>query len=175
MSKPIQLRFYRLVVVALLLLNCSFLLQCNLLSRRIDRYKLEAELIKQESVLKQARTIIRAVDGDTLVLDGNEKVRIIGINAPETYRIKNPDPRGVQAKEFIQSLVGKKVLLTYEKRRNDPYGRTLAHVYVINQKFDIGRELLKRGLVETMFIEPNINRKGEYLRLVSTIEKHNIH
>ena len=30
------------------------------------------------------RACIRVVDGDTIVLDGNEKVRLIGVDTPET-------------------------------------------------------------------------------------------
>ena len=56
------------------------------------------------------RTCIRVVDGDTIILDANERVRLIGVDTPKTK-----DPRklvqyfGQEAYEFTKSLVeGKK-------------------------------------------------------------------
>jgi len=36
------------------------------------------------------RLCTRVVDGDTIVLDGNEKVRLIGVDTPETKDPRKP-------------------------------------------------------------------------------------
>ena len=38
----------------------------------------------------EARTVTRVVDGDTLVLDGGERVRLIGVDTPETVHPTRP-------------------------------------------------------------------------------------
>ena len=36
------------------------------------------------------RTVERVIDGDTLVLDGGERVRLIGVDTPETVHPSKP-------------------------------------------------------------------------------------
>ncbi len=57
------------------------------------------------------RTCIRVVDGDTIVLDGDEKVRLIGIDTPESKDPRKPVQYfGQEAYEFTKSPVeGNKV------------------------------------------------------------------
>jgi len=92
------------------------------------------------------RTCIRAVDGDTLILNGNETVRLIGVDTPETK-----DPRklvqyfGEEAYGFTKSLLeGKRVRLEYDQERIDKYGRTLAYVYLEDGTF-LNAEIIKQG------------------------------
>jgi micrococcal nuclease len=76
------------------------------------------------------RTCVRVVDGDTLVLDGQETVRLIGVDTPETKEPREPvEAFGQEAYEFTKSLVeGRKVRLEFDLERIDKYGRTLAYV-----------------------------------------------
>ena len=62
------------------------------------------------------RTCVKVIDGDTIVLDGNEIVRLIGIDTPETKDPRKPDQYfGREAYEFTKRLVeGKKVRLVYD-------------------------------------------------------------
>jgi micrococcal nuclease len=92
------------------------------------------------------RTVERIVDGDTIVLDGGEKVRLIGVDTPETV-----DPRksveyfGKEASEFTKrSAEGKRVRLEYDWQRTDKYGRTLAYVYLESGAF-LNAEIIKQG------------------------------
>lgn len=92
------------------------------------------------------RTCVTVIDGDTIVLDGNEIVRLIGIDTPETK-----DPRklvqyyGRGAYEFTKRLVeGKKVRLAYDLNKKDKYGRTLAYVYLEDGTF-LNAEVIKQG------------------------------
>lgn len=76
-----------------------------------------------------------AYDGDTIKLrleSGEEKrVRLIGVNSPE-YNAPRLDERllAFLAKRFTHSeLVGKPVRLTFDREREDVYGRLLAYVW----------------------------------------------
>ncbi|MBA7557027.1 hypothetical protein ES705_49756 [subsurface metagenome] len=92
------------------------------------------------------RTCIRVIDGDTIVLDENEKVRLIGIDTPETKDPRKPVQYfGKEAYEFTKSLVeGKKVRLEYDQNKIDKYGRTLAYVYLEDGTF-LNAEIIKQG------------------------------
>ncbi len=92
------------------------------------------------------RTCVEVIDGDTIVLDGNEIVRLIGIDAPETKDPRKPvQSYGKEAYEFTKGLVeGKKVRLTYDLNKKDKYGRTLAYVYLEDGKF-LNAEVIKQG------------------------------
>jgi endonuclease YncB( thermonuclease family) len=80
------------------------------------------------------RHVDRVIDGDTVVLDGNERVRLIGVDTPETvHPRKAPERYGKEASDFTRRLVeGKRVLVEYEPSsgRTDRYGRTLGYIYL---------------------------------------------
>jgi len=92
------------------------------------------------------RTCIIVIDGDTILLDGNEKVRLIGVDTPETRDEDRPVQYfGKEAYEFTRSLVeGKKVRLEYGMNKKDKYGRTLAYVYLEDGTF-LNAEIIKQG------------------------------
>ncbi len=101
--------------------------------------------------VSEKRLVIRVIDGDTIVVSPNEKVRLIGVDTPETvHPNKTVQCFGKDAKEFTRSMVERKsirlVLDESNAARNhkDRYGRTLAYVY-----FDDGTmlnaELIRRG------------------------------
>jgi len=92
------------------------------------------------------RTCVIVIDGDTILLDGNEIVRLIGIDTPETKDPKIPvQYYGKEAYEFTKRLVeGKKVRLAYDLNKKDKYGRTLAYVYLEDGIF-LNAEVIKQG------------------------------
>ena len=92
------------------------------------------------------RTCVKVIDGDTIVLDGNEIVRLIGIDTPETKDPRKPlQYYGREAYEFTKKLVkGKKVRLAYDLNKKDKYGRTLAYVYLEDGTF-LNAEIIKQG------------------------------
>lgn len=83
------------------------------------------------SIADDRMTVRWVSDGDTIVLENDEKIRYVGINTPE---IPHPDKPGQalgeDAKAFNKNLVfQKKVRLEYDNRTQDQYGRTLAYVF----------------------------------------------
>jgi len=92
------------------------------------------------------RTCIKVIDGDTIVLDGKEKVRLIGVDTPETKDPRKPVQYfGEEAYRFTKSIVeGKRVRLEHDRERIDKYGRTLAYVYLEDGTF-LNAEIIKQG------------------------------
>ena len=92
------------------------------------------------------RICSRVVDGDTIILEGQERVRLIGIDTPETKHPRKPVQYfGKEASEFTRRLVeGEKVRLEYDQERTDRYGRVLAYVYLEDGTF-LNAEIIKQG------------------------------
>ncbi|HEX3654366.1 MAG TPA: thermonuclease family protein [Pirellulales bacterium] len=90
--------------------------------------------------------VARVVDGDTFLLDNHTRVRLIGVDAPETVKPHHPiEPWGPEASRFShQFLDGKRVRLEFDHERRDRYGRLLAYVWVGNRM--LNEELLRAGL-----------------------------
>lgn len=71
------------------------------------------------------------IDGDTILLSDNRRIRYIGIDAPESGGLKPAEYYGDTAKEINRDLTeGKAVRIETDLDRVDNYGRTLAYVYV---------------------------------------------
>lgn len=109
--------------------------------------------------------VVRVIDGDTIVAEVGEsrkKVRIIGIDTPESVKKDHPVEcfRKKASAKTEQRLQGKSVKLIYDIEREDKYGRTLAYVH--RGKEDHGLWLIKHGHARTLPIEPNTNRRTRY-------------
>lgn len=94
----------------------------------------------------QARTCKRVVDGDTVVLDGGERVRLVGVDTPELHRPGWPVQYFArEAKAFTKRLVqGRRVKLGFDRERADKYGRTLGYLWLEDGTF-VNREIVARG------------------------------
>lgn len=88
----------------------------------------------------------RVVDGDTLVIAGGQRVRLIGVNTPETKDPRRPvEPFGPEAAEFTRRHVaGRKVRLEFDRERRDRYDRILVYLYVGD--WFLNEELIRNGL-----------------------------
>jgi micrococcal nuclease len=99
----------------------------------------------------EIRKVIRIVDGDTIVVSPNEKVRLIGVDTPETVHPKKiVECFGKDAKEFTRRAVeGKTIRLVLDdvnraRQHKDKYGRTLAYAYLEDGTM-LNRELISQG------------------------------
>jgi micrococcal nuclease len=109
--------------------------------------------------------VIRAVDGDTLVVHINgkeERVRMILVDTPET---KHPQmgvqPFGPGASEFTShSLTGKTVTLELGIQERDRYGRLLAYIWLGNELFN--KTLVEKGLARVAVFPPNTKYLDEF-------------
>jgi micrococcal nuclease len=86
-------------------------------------------------------TVTEVIDGDTFYLGNGDKIRMLGINTPESGR-----PYAQEATDFLTNMIlGKEVTLVNDSKNDDvdSYGRLLAHVYV-NDTF-VNYEIIKAG------------------------------
>jgi micrococcal nuclease len=131
--------------------------------------------------------VVRVVDGDTFEVrkgDTTEKVRLIGIDTPESYPGRKLDrdvarsgqdaatimALGKQAKAFAESLVGgRDVLLEADAEPRDRYGRRLAYVWVDGPggRTLVNHAIARAGFAETLTIAPNVRRAGEFRAAVA--------
>ncbi|NLY00895.1 MAG: thermonuclease family protein [Rhodopirellula sp.] len=100
-----------------------------------------------ESLAEGDYVVARVVDGDTLLLENDARVRLIGVDAPESVKPDHPvEPFGPEASAFARELVGNAgntVRLQFDKERVDQYGRFLAFVWVGEQL--LNEELIRAG------------------------------
>jgi len=114
--------------------------------------------------------VTRAVDGDTLVLENGERVRLIGIDTPEMHdsgKLYKDAQRshqttaaikamGRKAWQFTKKLVeGKRVRLEFDVDKLDRYDRILAYAYLKDGTF-VNAEIVKAGYASLLTIPPNV-------------------
>ena len=104
------------------------------------------------------------VDGDTLVLSNGQKVRYIGINAPEVARDGHiSEPFAEEAKRFNTELVKKKkVRLEFDIEPNDRYQRRLAYIFLKDGSF-VNAEMLSQGYAYLLYLRPNVKYHARLL------------
>lgn len=101
----------------------------------------EAGRNNPKSVWELTHKVVRVIDGDTLVLENGEKVRLIGIDAPEK---KGNEYFNVQSTRGLEGLVlGKFVRLERDKTIRGPRGRLLAYLRI--DDIFVNRELVRNG------------------------------
>jgi len=98
------------------------------------------------SFSRELVSVRKVIDGDTFVLASGERVRMIGVDTPETKHPRKPVQYfGKEASEFTRQMIeGKAVVLEYDWQRRDRYGRLLAYVYLPDGTF-LNAEIIKRG------------------------------
>ena len=94
----------------------------------------------------QTYKVERVVNGDTLLLTNGERVRLIGVDTPETKHPEKPvEYFGKEACQFTRGLVeGKEVRLEYDQTRRDIFNRILAYAYLMDGTF-LNAEIIKQG------------------------------
>jgi len=116
-------------------------------------------------------TVTRVIDGDTFWIDdGSEKglkIRLIGVDAPETRRTRNKEIGyySQEAKAYLEKLIlNKKVRLEFDVDTLDLYQRTLACVYLENGTF-INAKLVKEGYAMVSTVPPNVRYAEKFVEL----------
>jgi micrococcal nuclease len=116
--------------------------------------------------------VTRVVDGDTIVLDDGTKVRLIGIDTPETKDPRKPVQYfGEEASAYTKRMLeGRDVRLEYDQQRLDKYGRTLAYVFVptANGEIFFNEKIIQDGYAFAYLTYPF---KDEYMTRFRNAER----
>jgi len=134
----------------------------------------------QESL---SAVVVRILDGDTIRVHtgaGEELVRLIGIDAPESHEndkawrdsklsgrdIKTILELGRQAYLYCTQLIhpGDRVTLQFDVQKRDKYNRLLAYVYLPNGSM-LNERLLQDGYAHLMTIPPNVRHTERFKEL----------
>jgi endonuclease YncB( thermonuclease family) len=114
-------------------------------------------------VLQGPFSVERIIDGDTFVLEGGERVRIIGVDAPEVG-----EPFAGRATAFLAGLIeARPIFLEFDVGERDGFGRLLAYVYVEDSGgawvaedgrgfTQVSHALAAAGLADLMTVPPNV-------------------
>ncbi len=103
-------------------------------------------------------TVERIVDGDTIdvVIDlgfkitTNQRIRLAGINTPETYNVKKDSEeyhKGTAARLFVESRLAannNEILLETDKLTGK-YGRYIGTIYLSDSPLALNDELVEKG------------------------------
>jgi micrococcal nuclease len=104
----------------------------------------------------------RVVDGDTIIVHvrgRDERVRLIGIDTPETVDPRKPvQCYGKEASDHTKSLLppGTAVRLERDVEPRDKYDRLLAYVYRASDGLFVNLELARDGYAQLLTIPPNV-------------------
>lgn len=116
--------------------------------------------------------VVRVIDGDALVLDTGQTVRLVSIEAPAMYgRNDGPAPHAGESARMLEDLtLGRRVRLYYPGITRDRYDRALAHVMTIDgtgPTIWLNRAMLERGGAWVR-LYPSTAKRGQDLLLAET-------
>jgi micrococcal nuclease len=131
--------------------------------------------------------VVKVYDGDTIKLDNGEKIRLIGIDTPESH--DNPKltrdmkklnisrekilAMGRKAAEFSQALLmGKDVRLEFDVEPRDRYQRQLAYVYLTDGTF-VNDTIIREGYAYPLTIPPNVRYAERFKQAFNEAREHN--
>jgi len=103
-------------------------------------------------------TVERVVDGDTLdvVIDlgfkitTNQRIRLAGINTPETFTVKKGSEeykKGVAARQYVEQRLAdnnNQILIETDKYTGK-FGRYIGTIYLENTEKTLNAELVEKG------------------------------
>jgi micrococcal nuclease len=125
-------------------------------------------------------TVIRVVDGNVLKVEfkgKKESVRLIGIDAPEC-KINRKAKRdavkrrqglltitsmGIESARYVRRQVkkGDTVILEFDVRMRDRYGKLLSYVYLVDGRM-LNEEILRAGYAYVMPTAPNVKYRDRF-------------
>ncbi len=120
--------------------------------------------------------VVYVYDGDTIKLNDGERVRLIGIDTPESrqndklehdVRRLHKDKQtllsmGHQASVFTKDLLqGKDVRLELDVEPRDRYGRLLAYVYLTDGTF-VNEKIIRQGYAYPLTIPPDVRYADKF-------------
>jgi micrococcal nuclease len=105
--------------------------------------------------------VSRVIDGDTIEIEGGQKIRYIGIDTPESvHPDKSTECYAIEASNKNKELVaGKQVRLEKDVSETDKYGRLLRYVYV-GDVF-VNDYLVREGYANAVTYPPDVKYQDQ--------------
>lgn len=121
---------------------------------------------------KQLVKAIRVIDGDTIEIEGKQKVRYIGINTPEIHDPRRPiECFGQVASDENKKLVeGKEIYIQRDVSEVDKYKRLLRYIWVDDPLATISGQLIfvndylvRQGFAQVSTFPPDVKYVSQFL------------
>jgi micrococcal nuclease len=107
--------------------------------------------------------VTHVTDGDTIRI-GEERIRLIGVDTPETHG--DDECFGRQATAFMRrTVLGRRVDLELDVEHRDRYGRLLAYVRRRDDGAFVNAELVAEGYAQVLTVPPNVRHAKRFLTL----------
>ena len=125
-------------------------------------------------------TVADVVDGDTIdVLFGGreERIRLIGIDTPETKKPNTPvECYGPEASAYTTALlpVGTMVRIERDVVGRDDYGRLLGYVHRLDDGLFVNLDIIERGYANPLSIPPNTAFAGAFAKAAGDAERSDV-
>ena len=142
------------------------------LSNKITTVSIVTPFQKSSSYVGNYK-VVRVIDGDTIEIEGGQKVRYIGIDTPETVDPRKPvQCFGLEASKKNKELVeGKTVRLEKDVTDRDLYKRLLRYVWLAESLINL--ELVKQGFANSVTFPPDIKYQKEFLAAEKEAQENN--
>ena len=105
---------------------------------------------------KRLHLVERVVDGDTLIIENDIRVRLLGIDAPESRECF-----GDESKQQLAKLVlGQEIFLEKDQTASDSFDRLLRYVILNDENPEvdnrlINKEMVRGGYAKSSYTKPN--------------------
>jgi micrococcal nuclease len=109
--------------------------------------------------------VVRVIDGDTFIIEGGERVRMIGIDAPELK-----DLYGVESKNQLKALIQNKhvkLIKGVVTANKDYFKRLLRYVYI--DSTDINLKMIEDGFA-SVYLKYPFSKSSEYKTIFDYIK-----
>ena len=146
----------------------------------IRRHRVSGDIHEGTATKYEAARLLYVIDGDTLFVKLQnglcEKIRVIGIDAPESacHDDSLNSIAGQQATEFARHLTANSNIIWLERdvENRDKYNRLLRHVWLRNPENDNSSYcddsfsclMVRSGHAKPMYVSPNGNHHLEIMR-----------
>lgn len=119
-------------------------------------------IVSPTPVLGANQTIVKVtkvIDGDTIEIEGGQKVRLIGIDAPEK---KGEECFNKESTKYLSDLILEKVVkLEKDVSETDRYGRLLRYIY-LGDNF-INKTMVYEGFAWSLTYPPDVKYSGDFM------------
>jgi micrococcal nuclease len=110
-----------------------------------------------------AARVARVVDGDTVILAGVGRSRLIGVDTPEVHGVA--ECYGRKASAYAKRvLAGRRVRYRLGSERRDRYGRALVYLWLADGRL-FNAMLVREGYAQPLTIPPNVEFADRFVAL----------
>lgn len=156
LGSPRLRQLVALTLTSLLLAGCS----ADELTAPVDTAPVRGPALPETA---RDAVVERVVDGDTVVLSGVGKSRLIGVDTPEVYG--GAECYGREASAYARrQLDGRRVRFTIGRGERDRYGRVLVYLWLEDGR-SFNALLVSRGYAQPLTVPPDEDYASTFVRL----------